>query len=137
MLKDYRKGRRDSGFTLIEIVIVIAIAALILAAVLVFLPTAQKSRRDTARKDVIGKIASVVESYAANNGGTYPTLAQLNTQLTASGLKDPQSGLVISMTSGTCSGTGPGVGVWNYSAPTASSPYKVCTTSEDTTLLSS
>lgn len=63
---------KESGFTLIEVVLVLAIGALIILMALLAFGGASRSRRDTARQDAVGKIAAAVEQYAANNGGTYP-----------------------------------------------------------------
>lgn len=87
-----KKGN-EKGFTLIEIVIVLAIAALVLAGILIAVQGAQRSRRDTQRKDDAGKIASYLEQSASNNNGTYPTAATVgafNTAyITANNLVDP------------------------------------------------
>ena len=71
MLKKLEKSR-DRGFTLIEIVIVLAIAALIILVVLQAVASAQRAQRDTARKDEAGRMVSLLEQYASNNGGVYP-----------------------------------------------------------------
>lgn len=94
-MRNYLKNKQ--GFTLIELVIVLAIAALILAGVLVAVTGAQKARRDTQRKDDMGKIASYLEQYASNHGGDYPnssaTLSTfVSTYVTGNNLKDPSAG---------------------------------------------
>src|SRR4051812_20141168 len=93
----------NKGFTLIELVIVLAIAALILAGVLIAVSGAQKSRRDTQRKDDASKIASYLEQYASNNSGSYPNTALALTNFTtsyvsANNLKDPSTGNVYTIT---------------------------------------
>lgn len=65
--------KKDKGFTLIEIVLVLAIAGLILVIVFLAVSGAQKSRRDTQRKNDVARIAASLESYASNNKGAYPT----------------------------------------------------------------
>ena len=99
------------GFTLIEIVIVLAIAALILAGVLIAVAGAQTSRRDTQRKDDMGKIASYIEQFASNRGGNYPTAAadytSFNTQfITANNLTDPTTGTAYALTNAAPTGAG-------------------------------
>jgi prepilin-type N-terminal cleavage/methylation domain-containing protein len=64
--------KRNQGFTLIEIVIVLAIAAAIILMVFIAVSGVRKSQRDTQRRTDAGRIAAQVEQYAANNGGTYP-----------------------------------------------------------------
>ncbi|HUC86900.1 MAG TPA: prepilin-type N-terminal cleavage/methylation domain-containing protein [Candidatus Saccharimonadales bacterium] len=72
--------RNNKGFTLIELVIVLAIAALILAAILLAVTGAQKSRRDSQRKTDLGQISAELEQYGSNNSGNYPaTQAAFNT----------------------------------------------------------
>jgi prepilin-type N-terminal cleavage/methylation domain-containing protein len=63
--------KREKGFTLIEIVLVMAIAGLILVIVFLALQGAQKSRRDNARKHDAARMLSAVESCASNNNGKY------------------------------------------------------------------
>lgn len=67
-----RKIRETKGFTLIEVVIVIAIGALIIMVVLQAVSNAQQSQRDSTRRQEASQIAAALESYAANNQGSYP-----------------------------------------------------------------
>lgn len=64
--------KKEKGFTLIEIVLVLAIAGLIMVIVFLAVSGAQRSRRDTQRKNDLSRIASLIESYASNTGGCYP-----------------------------------------------------------------
>lgn len=64
--------KKEKGFTLIEIVLVLAIAGLLLVIVFLAVSGAQKSRRDTQRKNDLSRIAANVESFASNNNGCYP-----------------------------------------------------------------
>jgi prepilin-type N-terminal cleavage/methylation domain-containing protein len=63
---------RKSGFTLVEIVMVLAIAGLILAVVLLALPQTERSRRDTQRKEDLSRLQTQIEFYASNHSGSYP-----------------------------------------------------------------
>ena len=68
-----RSPRRIQGFTLIELMIVIAIIA-ILAGIMI--PNSVKSRdeaRLTATKENLKNIGTALEMYAADNAGYYPT----------------------------------------------------------------
>ncbi len=67
--------KNKQGFTIIEVVLVLAIAALIFLMVFIALPALQRNQRDTARKTVMGKVASAVTSYQSNNRGANPTAA--------------------------------------------------------------
>ena len=64
--------KKSQGFTLIEVVIVLAIAALIMLIVFLAVAGAQKSRRDTQRRNDLGRVGASLESFAANNNGCYP-----------------------------------------------------------------
>lgn len=69
--------KKDKGFTLIEIVLVLAIAGLLLVIVFLAVSGAQKSRRDSQRKNDVSRIAAALESYSSNNNGSYPTTVAL------------------------------------------------------------
>ena len=57
------------GFTIIEVVLVLAIAGLIFLMVFVALPALQRNQRDTQRKqDYADLSAAVISSAAGNNG---------------------------------------------------------------------
>lgn len=78
------KARKD-GFTIIEVVLVLAIAGLIFLMVFIALPALQASQRDTVRKNDVSAVASAITSYTGNNRGTFPT----TTALTGSATGDP------------------------------------------------
>ena len=86
--------KKEKGFTLIEIVLVLAIAGLLLVIVFLAVSGAQKSRRDTQRKSDVSRLAAQVEAYASNNAGNYP--AALSgatwTPYLPSNFNDPLSG---------------------------------------------
>lgn len=64
--------KNKEGFTIIEVVLVLAIAALIFLMVFIALPALQRNQRDTARKTVVGKVASAITSFQSNNRGKLP-----------------------------------------------------------------
>lgn len=63
----------QKGFTIIEVVLVLAIAGLIFLMVFIALPALQSSQRDTARKNDVSAVASAITSYTGNNRGTFPS----------------------------------------------------------------
>ncbi len=65
--------QKQQGFTIIEVVLVLAIAALIFLMVFIALPALQRNQRDTARKTVLGKVSSAVTTYQSNKRGAQPT----------------------------------------------------------------
>ena len=70
MLKQIK--RQKEGFTIIETMIVLAIAGLIMLIVFLAVPALQRSARNTQRKNDVGGIATAVANYIDNNGGTLP-----------------------------------------------------------------
>lgn len=63
----------QKGFSIIEVVLVLAIAGLIFLMVFVALPALQRSQRDQARRSDVGVVGSAISSYASNNRGKLPT----------------------------------------------------------------
>ncbi len=60
------------GFTIIEVVLVLAIAALIFLMVFIALPNLQVSQRDTQRRDDLARFAAQITQYSSNNRGKVP-----------------------------------------------------------------
>ena len=73
---------KKSGFTLIEIVIVLAIAALIIVIVFVAVQGAQRSRRDTARRAAASRVLASLTQCAGDNSGTIGTTASAGPPVT-------------------------------------------------------
>lgn len=65
-------GHKEGGFTIIEVMIVLAVAGLIMAIVLIAIPQLQRSQRDSARQDVVNRVLVEMGNYAGNNNGKYP-----------------------------------------------------------------
>jgi len=82
-------NNRVKGFTIIEVVLVLAIAGLIFLMVFLALPALQASQRDTARKNDVGIVASTVNTFTSNNRGQFPTTAQLLAALPHTGTAAP------------------------------------------------
>lgn len=57
------------GFTIIEVVLVLAIAGLIFLMVFVALPALQRSQRDAQRRNDMARIVAALENKRVNNGG--------------------------------------------------------------------
>lgn len=60
------------GFTIIEVVLVLAIAGLIFLMVFLALPALQRSQRDTQRRNVMANVQTKVMDYQNNNNGKLP-----------------------------------------------------------------
>lgn len=63
---------KKSGFTIIEVVLVLAIAALIFLIVFLAVPTLQKNQRDTQRRSDMARMISQLQSYQSNHAGSVP-----------------------------------------------------------------
>ena len=57
------------GFTIIEVVLVLAIAGLIFLMVFLALPALQRSQRDTQRKQDVAMVVTALHNWKANNKG--------------------------------------------------------------------
>ena len=70
---DRSKSQKDSeGFTIIEVLIVLAIAGLILLIVFLAVPALQRSSRNTQRKNDASSVLGAVSNYISNNNGQVP-----------------------------------------------------------------
>lgn len=87
------------GFTIIEVVLVLAIAGLIFLMVFIALPALQSGQRDSARKNDASIVASSVTSYTNNNRGKFPTESDLKTELGGNVAGDTFSKLSANTTS--------------------------------------
>ncbi|MBR1939250.1 type II secretion system protein [Candidatus Saccharibacteria bacterium] len=63
---------KRSGFTIIEVVLVLAIAGLIFLMVFIALPALQRGQRNTQRKNDLSRFATAASSYMANNSNKSP-----------------------------------------------------------------
>lgn len=63
----------QAGFTLTELVMVMAIGGLMLAAVLIAVLTATQMRNDSNRKAAAATMQKNLQTWASNNRGIYPT----------------------------------------------------------------
>jgi prepilin-type N-terminal cleavage/methylation domain-containing protein len=70
--------KQQKGFTIIEVLIVLAIAGLILLIVFLAVPALQRNSRNTQRKSDVSALLGATNEYIANHQGQIPTtLAQL------------------------------------------------------------
>lgn len=72
MLSKLKKSQSE-GFTIIEVMIVLAIAALILLIVLLAVPALQRNARNTAIKNDAGNVVAGINEFRSNNDGANPT----------------------------------------------------------------
>ncbi len=135
------KLKYRQGFTIIEVMIVLAIAGLIMLIVFLAVPALQRSSRNTTRKSDAGNFSSALNTWISNNNGTLPgmengqyTLATCNTdvQSIASSIKlgyytvptstnssiscaanSPAGSITVCNTAGACTGSNSVVGTEN------------------------
>lgn len=72
MLSKIRQTKKEKGFTIIEVLIVLAIAGLILLVVFLAVPALQRNARNTQRSTDVGNILSAISEYVGNNNGQLP-----------------------------------------------------------------
>jgi type IV pilus assembly protein PilA len=78
MIKNLKK--KQEGFTIIEVMIVLVIAAVILLIVFLAIPALQRNSRNTQRKNDVSAYLGAVAEWSNNSGGNVPSAA---TDLTA------------------------------------------------------
>ena len=141
MLTKLNKRKQDSaekGLTIIEVMIVLAIAGLILLIVFLAVPALQRSSRNTQRKTDVGRIGSAATTVLSNNNnqtaslttatlvseigaGTLSYYTTSNVSVvagaTAGGVNTTTANTVIVYTGATCNGS---LAVTGASTPTTS-----------------
>ena len=81
MLNKLKKLHKESdGFTIIEVMIVLAIAGTIMLIVFLAVPALQRNGRNTQRKADIGRIAAAAQTVLSNNNGAMASLTSANLQ---------------------------------------------------------
>ena len=70
--------RKQSGFTIVELLIVIVVIGILAALVITTFTGIQQKARNTERETDIKAMYSSLEAYYANSNGRYPTLANMN-----------------------------------------------------------
>ncbi len=76
MTKNQLKTKR--GFTIIEVVLVLAIAGLIFMMVFLALPALQRSQRDRQRQNDMSRLVATITEYQSNNRGQVPATDKWN-----------------------------------------------------------
>jgi prepilin-type N-terminal cleavage/methylation domain-containing protein len=71
-----QQKNKEKGFTIIEVVLVLAIAGLIFLMVFIALPALQRNQRDTQRKTDLGRVQTAIQNYQSNNRNKLPTFNQ-------------------------------------------------------------
>lgn len=72
MKNQNHSSKVKKGFTIIEVVLVLAIAGLIFLMVFIALPALQGAQRDTQRKNDLSRINTQISNYQSSNKGKIP-----------------------------------------------------------------
>jgi prepilin-type N-terminal cleavage/methylation domain-containing protein len=101
--------KNKKGFTIIEVMIVLAIAGLIMLIVFLAIPNLQRNSRNTGRRADAGRVGTAATNFVANNNGTLPTTVANATTIVNDAGNLSQFGAL----------TGSGLGTTNCAAGTA------------------
>ena len=104
MLQNIKKNHQ-SGFTIIEVLIVLAIAGLILVAVLNAVPALNRSSRNTQRKTDANAVLAAFSDYTSNNNGAIPSTLVSSNGVVTFGAGTTATAKVGYFTTGFTSGT--------------------------------
>lgn len=88
-------NKRSAGFTIIEIVLVLAIASIIFLIIFLVVPAAQRAARDQQRKSDLGQLVAAIEEWRLNHPGQHIDTPEEMDQLMASFSeyhKEPKTG---------------------------------------------
>jgi len=75
MLSKLKSTKEQKGFTIIEVMIVLAIAGLILLIIFLAIPALQRNSRNTQRKQEAGTLGAAYSEFVNNHGGANPANA--------------------------------------------------------------
>jgi len=98
----------QKGFTIIEVMIVLVIAAVILLIVFLAVPALQRNSRNTTLKNDVAALLATVSEFQNNNNGAMPTgVSQSGQDVTLSGATGTSS-VVAKVSGGTTVALGTG-----------------------------
>jgi prepilin-type N-terminal cleavage/methylation domain-containing protein len=115
------KRKQQEGFTIIEVLIVLAIAGLIMLIVFLAVPALQRNSRNTQRKNDVAGLLGAFSEYSNNNGGKVPDTIVLGSAAPA-GCVVNNGTWILSL--GACSATNPATPV-NLGYFTAAGTVKI------------
>ena len=99
MFKNLQKNNK--GFTIIEVLIVLAIAGLIMLIVFLAVPALQRNQRNSGRRNDVGRLGGAVSEFYANNNGATPAGTDAGTIAASAGTLSQYTAAQVSVQSGT------------------------------------
>lgn len=72
-------ANKKDGFTIIEVVLVLAIAGLIFLIVFLAVPALQRNQRDTQRRSDMSRFMAQIQNYQSNTKGSVPVASTTGT----------------------------------------------------------
>lgn len=72
---DKIKNRKESGFTIVEVMIVLAIAGLVILIVFLAVPALQRNSRNTQARNEASGVVGAVNEFIGNNNGKLPAVS--------------------------------------------------------------
>jgi prepilin-type N-terminal cleavage/methylation domain-containing protein len=109
--------KNQKGFTIIEVLIVLAIAGLIMLIVFLAVPALQRNSRNTQRKNDVSQAISSLSEAVSNNNGQLPATVAVgvaNAKFGFYAVSDFSGSLTNTSAQGTITSTKDGVVVNNY-----------------------
>ena len=76
-MKNYIQKKQSGGFTIIEVMIVLAVAGLIMLIVFLAVPALQRNSRNTQIRSDAANVLAGVNEFITNNNGSLPTTASV------------------------------------------------------------
>ncbi len=86
-----KTNKRQSGFTIIEVLIVLAIAGLIMLIVFLAVPALQRNARNTQRRNDVAAILGGASEFVNNNNGALPDTFDSSTSSVSSSVAGSNS----------------------------------------------
>lgn len=93
--------KKTDGFTIIEVLIVLAIAGLIMLIVFLAVPALQRNQRNTEARSEASRILSASNDFVTNGNGAYPAAADSATIMTSVGTTRQLTTLTVVTANGT------------------------------------
>ena len=75
-MRDLLQKRKDSGFTIVEVMLVLAIGGLIILIVFLAVPALQRNSRNTQRVNDVSALGASINEYSSSHNGVMGSFTQ-------------------------------------------------------------